>query len=162
MRPRDAIFRIATFCAISATSLSLAPQVTASSPGDAVIALTNSERRRIKGDACPDLVPNAALTAAAERHAADMARRNYFSHTSRSGASPWSRIRTAGYRGVRLAENIAAGQPGPAEVVQGWMASPSHRAIILDCRLREIGVGYANNPGSGFTTYWVQDLGARP
>ena len=163
VRPRVTLSYLAAPCIIAA--LSLAPPAPLSASGlsfsAAVVVLTNAERRSIMGAGCPDLLYNPALTEAAERHAADMARRNYFGHTSRTGASPWQRIRRAGYNSMRAAENIAAGQATPADVVQAWMESPGHRANILDCRLRDIGVGFARNERATYGNYWVQDLGTR-
>ena len=44
------------------------------------------------------------------------------------------------------AENLGHGNVGPDAMVAAWMASPAHRANILDSRLTRIGVGefYAN------------------
>jgi uncharacterized protein YkwD len=44
------------------------------------------------------------------------------------------------------AENLGRGNLGPDVMVAAWMASPAHRANILDGRLTRIGVGkfYAN------------------
>jgi len=118
-----------------------------------VIVLTN-EHRRAAG--CPNLEWNPALATAAQRHADDMAANNYFSHTSRNGAGFAARIKAAGYRYRFAAENIAAGQQSPEEVVSSWMNSPGHRANILNCKLRHIGVGLGQNGGSDFGTYWVE------
>lgn len=133
-----------------------ASRASASSDLNRVIVLTN-EHRQAAG--CPALEWNAALGAAAQRHADDMAANNYFSHTSRNGTSFAARIRSAGYRYRLVAENIAAGQQSPEEVVASWMSSPSHRANILNCRLRHIGIGFGANAGSAYGTYWVQDFG---
>jgi uncharacterized protein YkwD len=43
-------------------------------------------------------------------------------------------------------ENLAwgSGESGrPDEIVQGWMNSPEHRAIMLDCRFSQVGIGVA-------------------
>jgi uncharacterized protein YkwD len=96
--------------------------------------------RRLRG--------NGRLHRAADRHVVDMARRNYFSHTSRSGASFLDRIRRSGYlrrsRTWSVGENIAWGTGGlstPRLIVRAWMRSPGHRANILSSRFREIGIG---------------------
>lgn len=123
-----------------------------------VIVLTN-EQRRAAG--CANLTWDAQLATAAQQHADDMAANNYFSHNSRNGAQFTTRLRTAGYRYRLAAENLAAGQTTPEEVVAGWMSSPSHRANILNCRLTNIGIGYGFNSGSDYGTYWVQDMGTR-
>ncbi|HEX6292211.1 MAG TPA: CAP domain-containing protein [Herpetosiphonaceae bacterium] len=136
--------------------LFIAPAASASPDLNRVIVLTN-EHRRAAG--CGNLLWNPALGAAAQRHADDMAASNYFSHNSRNGRSFATRIRQAGYRYRLAAENIAAGQQSPEEVVATWMASPGHRANILNCRLRHIGIGFGANGGSAYGTYWVQDFG---
>jgi uncharacterized protein YkwD len=130
--------------------------VAASPDLNRVIVLTN-EHRRAAG--CGDLAWNGALATAAQRHADDMAANNYFSHNSRNGATFAARIRAAGYRYRLAAENIAAGQQSPEEVVATWMDSPGHRANILNCRLRHVGIGFAENGGSAYGAYWVQDFG---
>ncbi|WP_410622624.1 CAP domain-containing protein [Amycolatopsis sp. cmx-8-4] len=78
------------------------------------------------------------------------------SHTGRKGEGPAVRITDAGYRWARWAENIAAGQRTPTAVVDA-MHSPVHRADILDCSLREIGIGYSVD--SAKKAYWTQDFG---
>ena len=112
------------------------------------------------------------LERAARGHSVDMARRGYFSHDSRSGASFVDRIRSAGYlrhaRSWRVAENIAWGTgrlATPRSIVSAWMHSPGHRANILNPRLREIGVGVTNGApvrvaGSSGATY-TTDFGTR-
>src|SRR4051812_48290230 len=66
----------------------------AGAAADAVVCLVNAERtsRGLK-----PLGRDGDLAQAARRHAADMVRRNYFSHTSPSGTSFSDRIRAAGY-----------------------------------------------------------------
>jgi len=127
--------------------------------------LINVERadRGLRG-----LRPNGALFRAAGRHARDMVRRHYFSHYSRSGGGPTSRIAGAGYlRATRrwvVGENIAwldARHPG--WVVSSWMRSPPHRRILLSARFRELGIGVVksspNGHGRGLTA--VVDFGRR-
>lgn len=123
-----------------------------------VIVLTN-EQRRAAG--CGNLTWDAQLATAAQQHADDMAANNYFSHNSRNGARFTTRIRSAGYSYRLAAENLAAGQTTPEEVVAGWMSSPAHRANILNCRLTNIGIGYGFNGASEFGSYWVQDMATR-
>jgi len=112
------------------------------------------------------------LGRAARVHSADMARRGYFSHDSRSGASFLDRIRRAGYlrRAQRwyVGENIAWGTgqlASPRAIVRAWMRSSGHRANILNGNFREIGVGISYNapvrvPGHNAATY-TTDFGTR-
>ena len=99
-----------------------------------------------------------ALASAADAHSRDMATNDFFSHTSRSGASPFDRMRAAGYGRRPLSENIAAGLPGPAAVVKAWLKSPAHCKAIMDRKARHIGVGRVEGPGR-YGVYWTQDFG---
>lgn len=119
----------------------------------AVVKLTNAERAKA---GCGKVTVSALVTRAARAHAADLARRDYFSHTGRDGRSPFDRIEDTGYRFSAAGENIAAGQRSAGAVVAAWMKSPGHRANILNCGFTEIGMGYAT--GGGYGVYWVQDL----
>lgn len=57
----------------------------------------------------------------------------------------------------RFAENIAAGQSTPEEVVNAWMNSTTHRNNILS-DYEYLGVGYYNASGSEYTHYWTQNF----
>lgn len=57
----------------------------------------------------------------------------------------------------RFAENIAAGQSTPEEVVNAWMNSTTHRNNIL-ADYEYLGVGYYNASGSEYTHYWTQSF----
>jgi uncharacterized protein YkwD len=100
-----------------------------------------------------------ALASSADGHSADMATNDFFSHYSRSGASPFDRMRAAGYSHRPVGENIAAGLPGAAAVVKTWLKSPGHCRAIMDPRAREIGVGRVVGSGK-YEVYWTQDFGA--
>ena len=81
-------------------------------------------------------------------HSHDMVSDGFFAHTSPDGTDFVDRIADTGYtsgaRGWLAGENLAWGSGSlstPAEVVQGWMESPPHRANLLHGRFREIGIG---------------------
>jgi uncharacterized protein YkwD len=115
-----------------------------------VTRLTNVERAKA---GCGALRIDARLTTAARAHSADMVDRDYFSHTSPDGKGPGDRAAAAGY--LRWSgENIAAGYPTAAAVVQGWMNSEGHRANILNCQSKATGVGY-----DARRTMWTQMFG---
>jgi uncharacterized protein YkwD len=107
---------------------------------------------------CAPLHVDARLATAARLHSEDMAKRNYFDHTSLDGRSPWDRIAAQGYA-YGSGENIAAGYGTPHAVMSAWMKSPGHRANILNCSSRAIGVGIGK--GGSYGTYWTQDFGTR-
>ena len=117
---------------------------------DRVVALVNQNR----ADAgCGPLQVESHLVAAAQEHSSDMAARDYFAHTTPEGATFDERIKTAGYP-LPGAENIARGQKNAEQVMKDWMNSAGHKANILNCQLKVIGVGLDTN---GF--YWTQDFG---
>jgi len=59
-----------------------------------------------------------------------------------------------------IGENIAEGQGSVAEVMEGWMKSPSHREHILSLSFKEIGMGVAfGHNGRGWEVVWVQVFG---
>lgn len=115
-----------------------------------VVKLTNV-KRAVKG--CKALKVSKRLTTSAQRHANDMSKKDYFSHTSADGTTWDQRIERAGWKRP-AGENIAVGFPSAVGVLKGWMDSPGHKRNILDCNFKYIGVGYAADGG-----YWVQDFG---
>ncbi|NYI71749.1 uncharacterized protein YkwD [Naumannella cuiyingiana] len=119
-----------------------------------VLRLVNVERAKV---GCPAVREHTTLATVARAHSVDMARYDYFSHTGRDGRSPFDRMRDAGYTGSVMAENIAAGQQTPAAVMKSWMNSSGHRANILNCRYRDLGVGVAR--GGSYGIYWTQNFG---
>lgn len=119
-----------------------------------VLALVNEKRAKA---GCGHVRVNHRLGTAARHHSQDMAAKNYFSHTSPDGRSPGDRISAAGYRWRTYGENIARGQQTPARVMAGWMGSAGHRANILNCDFKELGVGVHDVPGG---PWWTQAFGA--
>jgi len=101
------------------------------------------------------------LTFAAKWMATDMAVYDYFSHTSRDGRAPVQRMTDAGYPGPQTytGENIAAGFASANEVLNGWINSPTHYAVLTNPNYRAIGVGRAYSDGSTYHSYWVMDVG---
>ncbi|MFC7885650.1 CAP domain-containing protein [Streptomyces sp. NPDC057376] len=119
-----------------------------------VVDLTNRERVRAGLAA---LAVDPRLTAAAQAHSADMVARDFYSHTDPDGGKPWDRAAAAGAARRTVGENIACGQRSPADVVEGWMNSPGHRANILKADFTHIGIGLAGGGRAG--TYWTQLFG---
>ncbi|MGW1626072.1 CAP domain-containing protein, partial [Streptomyces sp. NPDC002172] len=120
-----------------------------------VVDLTNQERTRA---GLRPLAADPQLAAAAQAYSTDMATRDFYSHTSPEGTQPWDRAAAAGSRRRTIGENIACGQRSAAEVVEGWMNSPGHRANILKPDFTHIGTGFAGGGRAG--TYWTQLFGA--
>ncbi len=117
----------------------------------ATLCLVNRERLS-HGEGA--LKANAKLQAAAQGHSEDMSAGDYFEHDGRHGDTPLSRMRAAGYIfsthiGYAVGENIAWAtlwMATPKAIVASWMASPGHRANILDATFRESGIGVSPHP----------------
>ncbi|MFF8593212.1 sigma-70 family RNA polymerase sigma factor [Streptomyces sp. NPDC015220] len=138
----------------STSSAPVAPPAPAGAVAQ-VVALVNSERAKA---GCGPLTEDRKLDAAAQGHSDDMAARGFFEHTSPDGVDPGARITAAGYRWSTYGENIARGQQTPESVMNSWMNSPGHRANILNCSFKNIGVGVHKGSGG---PWWTQDFGAR-
>jgi uncharacterized protein YkwD len=111
----------------------------------------------------PPLVWNPLLARTAERHAQDMAARNFFSHTGSDGHELRQRADAVGYRWRTLAENIAGGRGTVDGVVDQWLGSPGHCANLLNPRLMEVGVACVRGgPRSTYGFYWTMALGTPP
>jgi uncharacterized protein YkwD len=138
----------------------LKPQPSSYCPTDLeteVVRLINQERT---DRGLPALSIDVRLLEAARLHSEDMADQDYFSHTSLDGRSPWQRISDAGYPMASGGETIAAGYSTAAAVVQGWMNSSGHRAILLGSSYEHVGLGYAYDPDSTYGHYWTGDFGS--
>jgi uncharacterized protein YkwD len=86
-----------------------------------------------------------------------MAFSDYLEHLGPSGDTPISRVQASGYIynsnvGCTVGETIGSGTLGmatPRAMMAAWMASPEHRAIILNPVYRDSGVGvFAHPPAS--------------
>ncbi|MER5884039.1 sigma-70 family RNA polymerase sigma factor [Streptomyces sp. NPDC001941] len=135
------------------TTQSQRPEVPLSDAQE-VTRIVNAERAR---NGCGPVRQNARLDAAAQGHSRDMRARDFFDHTNPDGAGPGERVTAAGYRWSTYGENIARGQQSPESVMESWMNSPGHRANILNCSFKEIGVGIEQGDGG---PWWTQVFGA--
>lgn len=116
-----------------------------------VVSLVNSERA---AQGLTALQKDSRLAALAQQKAEDMAKNQYFSHTSPTYGSAFDMLKAAGYSYKTAGENIAMGQKSAASVMDGWMHSSGHRANILHTSYEKIGVGYAVSADG--MPYWVQ------
>ncbi|TQK51071.1 uncharacterized protein YkwD [Streptomyces sp. SLBN-118] len=119
-----------------------------------VLSLVNKERAAA---GCSPLTSNAKLTKAADDYSDVMADSGVMSHTGPDGSTMAGRVEAAGYAWSTLGENIAQGQSDAAAVMDAWMNSPGHRANILNCSFKEIGIGVHFGDGG---PWWTQDFGA--
>jgi uncharacterized protein YkwD len=107
------------------------------------------------------LVVSDTLTVAAKWMATDMSVNNYFGHTSLDGRTPQQRMGDAGYPAYAnwTGENIAAGYTVANDVLNGWINSPGHYAVLTNPNYRAIGIGRAYAAGSTYQWYWDADFG---
>lgn len=123
-----------------------------------VISLANSAR--VEGG-LEKLTNNGLLASAAQAKANDMLAKQYFSHNTPSGETPWTFIKATGYSYVTAGENLAIDFSEAESVQSAWMNSPGHRANIMNKSFQEIGIGIAKGMYNGHqTTIVVQMFGA--
>ena len=135
----------------------------------ATLCLVNRQRV-IRGERPLSL--NGQLERTAQGHSEDMAFHDYFEHSGARGDTLLSRMRAAGYLfsariGYEIGENIGWGTlwlATPRAMVAAWMASPGHRANILDPRFRDTAIGISPRPPSSLArgqagAIYTQDFG---
>ncbi|WKZ30800.1 MAG: CAP domain-containing protein [Candidatus Dojkabacteria bacterium] len=137
-----------------------ASQVIASSiTAGTLISLTNAERQNL---GLTTLTTDSRLTNAAYAKANDMLTKDYWNHFGPNGETPWQFITSAGYTYVYAGENLAKGFSTSEGVHQAWMASPTHRANIVNGNYRDIGIAVVEGELLGEqTTLVVQMFGAQ-
>lgn len=159
-----AALAVSALLAVPVPGASAAQSCAGDDRAEAIRCLINRERAERE---LPSLRADARLADAASDHSRDMVRRRFFDHVSPGGSTPGRRVARAGYDWSSLGETIAwgTGSKGTAAgTVARWMDSPPHRRILLEPRLRDIGIGVAQGApmrgASGGTTV-TADLGRR-
>ncbi len=93
------------------------------------------------------LEPTTGLTTAARTRSQDMLTNNYFAHTSPTGQTWYGLLSSAGLGYAAGGENLAKVSGSVAasvtQAIEALMASPTHRANILNPAFRKVGVGAA-------------------
>jgi uncharacterized protein YkwD len=122
---------------------------------DQVLQLVNLERAAA---GLAPVIANPVLERVAGDYACRMVELGFFGHEDLyTGYGPGARALAHKYPFYAIGENLAAGQETPAQAMRVWMASESHRAIILDPKWKEVGV--AVRGGGEYGAYWVQEFG---
>lgn len=101
---------------------------------------------------------NPELSQAASNKADDMFTKDYWAHIAPDGATPWGFIKNSGYEYLYAGENLARGFSNTSDVVNAWMASPSHRENILSKNYSEIGFAIATGKLTGSETVLVVEM----
>jgi uncharacterized protein YkwD len=157
---------LTALCAGASTASASSLRLTAAER--AVIGLINQAR---VDHGLQPLKVRTSLCRAARSHSAEMVRRGFFSHLSWSGRSQAARVQRYGYSRSACStwsagEVIAYGgglAGTPRAIVDAWLRSSPHRALLLDPRWRDVGVGRARGTfcGIGGTAVYTVDLGRR-
>ncbi len=120
-----------------------------------LLLLTNQKRQE------QNLAPlslNEDLTLAASLKANDMFEKDYWAHNGPDGVTPWNFIKRAGYLYVYAGENLARGFSTSANIVDAWMASPSHKANVLSPKYHEVGFAIKKGKLLGEETTLVVEM----
>lgn len=89
---------------------------------------------------------SAELIAAAKAHSFDMSRQNRPWHFGSDGSSPIERAARVGYAGTVLGETISETFEDDLVTLQAWLADSTTRDVLLDPRLRKIGLSWFQQP----------------
>ena len=126
-----------------------------------IVTETNLQREKNGGLAA--LPENTLLDQIASERLSDMVTNQYFAHVSPTGSSAETVAQADGYNYIALGENLALGNfPGDTGVVAAWMASPGHRANILNTHYTEIGVAAEQAVYQGEETWFAVQIFGRP
>jgi uncharacterized protein YkwD len=121
--------------------------------------LNFTNEKRIE-NGLPPLVLDQQLETAAYAKAEDMFAKDYWAHNSPDGTTPWYFIKNAGYEYVYAGENLAKGFTDSKDVVNAWMASPSHKENLLSDKFKDVGFAVKTGRLGGEDTFLVvQEFG---
>lgn len=112
--------------------------------------IENTNKQREKAG-LNNLAINPKLNEAALLKAQDMFENNYWAHNSPTGVTPWKWLSDVSYTYDVAGENLAKNFPTAVATVDAWMASPSHKANILDARYQEVGFAVVDGVIDGKT-----------
>jgi uncharacterized protein YkwD len=134
------------------------------------LALTNNESYLLKAindqraaAGLPAVQLNSALTDLSRSRSNDMATRNYFSHTTPEGSKFLDMLSSRGvpykFAGEILARNNFPDDQAAPTAMDSYLNSAPHKAIIMDGRYTQVGIGYARSDEDSmhyFTVIFVQ------
>jgi uncharacterized protein YkwD len=103
------------------------------------------------------LTVNTDLTEAARRHSLDMACSDFMKHSGSDGSWTGDRVTEAGYTDPYYLEILAIGLAQDA--MNQWRIEPRDWDMLINSRVREIGVGYVFSKFSAYGGYWTVVMG---
>lgn len=128
---------------------------------DSLLRLVNEARAQAK---LSPLNIHPGLEESAQKYARELIEKNFFGHVSPTGGTLRERIQDSGYykpffdmdclcvRQYIVGENLARGQRTASEVVREWLASPGHKAAMLNGSFTDAGIGITSG-------VWVMHFG---
>jgi uncharacterized protein YkwD len=137
---------IGTICASMTLCMALTTTPAFADMAQAAVNEINQIRKQ-KGR--KQLSVNPALTAAAQKHADELAQRGYGTkmksggHFGKNGSTHLERLKREGYKACLAVENVGWGQKDASAVVSEWMSSSGHKKNLTHTKIREIGIGFA-------------------
>lgn len=126
---------------------------------NALLDTTNTQR--IAQNLSP-LKLNSQLSEAASQKANDMFKQQYWAHIAPDGATPWAWFSKVGYNYSYAGENLAKNFTTADAATTAWMASPEHRANILDSHYTDVGFAVMNGKLNGENTLLIVALYGEP
>jgi Cysteine-rich secretory protein family len=165
LRPRTVAFVILIAIVVESTFIFGATYLAPRSKLFGIIlvsALVDGTNAARTTNGLPALTESPLLDAAAQEKANDMVANNYFAHTSPSGISPWYWFTNVGYSFEDAGENLAVNFADSLDVTNAWLASPDHRANILDPQFTQIGMATAQGTYDGSPAIYVVELFGTP
>lgn len=139
---------LALLLAVSLLLVGTAQAVAADQPDRdvaALLALINAERAQA---GLAPVVLSRELSGAAVGHARDMIDNDFFAHNSPTTGTPAHRAMQAGVAFTKLGENLCGNQ-SVAAAHQMLMASPTHKANILDPKYDKVGLAVVHGSKYG-------------
>lgn len=126
---------------------------------NALISFTNDVRN---DHSISPLRENETLAKAAQLKADDMATRGYFAHYTPEGLAPWTFITEAGYAYAHAGENLAVNFVDSKDVVDAWVASPTHYENLVKEKYTEVGIATAEGVYQGKKTIFIVQFFGTP
>lgn len=123
--------------------------------------LNITNQKRAEAGLSP-LTLNSQLSNAANAKASYMFQKNFWAHVAPDGTTPWYFIKNSGYEYLYAGENLARGFNTAPDVVNAWMASPTHRENMLSSNYKDIGFAVQTGTLTGSETVLVvEEFGSR-
>jgi hypothetical protein len=109
-----------------------------------------------------DLRINPQLNKAAYAKAQDMLQKQYWAHVSPTGVQPWKWMNDVKYNYDKAGENLAKGFSSSGAVTAAWLASPDHRANVLNKSYEDVGFAVVEGELLGKETILVVSMYGEP